>query len=74
LNVNKVRMLTGMLRSTVQVLQKAESDELSAAVERTVSVEALNAATMSAGRAQGYRAGAIRVRQALGMSVEDVAP
>jgi hypothetical protein len=29
---------------------------------------------MSAGRAQGYRAGAIRVRQALGMSVEDVAP
>lgn len=74
LSVDEVRVLAGMLRGAVQVLQKAESDELSAAVERTASVEALNAATMSAGRAQGYRAGAIRVRQALGMSVEDVAP
>lgn len=73
LSVDEVRTLASMMRGAVQALRQAEDDELGAALDRTTSVETLHAANMSAGRAQGYRVGAVLVRAALGMGTGDKA-
>lgn len=74
LSADEVQVLAATMREAVDCLTRAEGEELGAALDRTEGIEALNIATMSAGRAQGYRGAAVRVRLALGMSSKDARP